>query len=349
MIKINGKSLVKGQINGKEIQKIVINGNTVWTSAPVYVEPTTWSVNNNITMPQTGNGFYARYIWSIGDNVYYSYTTNQKVYNKTNNTWSNKTWSGLTRITANRMFFIKRTAISIYYANNVDSKMYQNGVATATLTPGNSWSQVTMTDGQPGNSYYDMIQGKLGIYRDKYTFNPSTNAFTQNISVEGETSNNKFSVNFAFVDGEHIYGLRSNGGSTAATYWVELDEVNKIWKNTTINGNSQNASGQGYISGYWTDGYNVYATRRTNATTPATYEQVKYDRDTKSFVTKVWSGINNNVGALYTFTIDGKIYMYDGTNVYQLDKDFFDYKQDIDSYYIMGNIGLNTQMLIKSQ
>lgn len=40
MIKINGKSLVKGQINGKEVQKIVINGNTVYNGK----KPKNWSV-----------------------------------------------------------------------------------------------------------------------------------------------------------------------------------------------------------------------------------------------------------------------------------------------------------------
>ena len=39
--------------------------------------------------------FYGAFIWTDGDNIYYSYESNHYVLDKSTSTWVSKTWNGI--------------------------------------------------------------------------------------------------------------------------------------------------------------------------------------------------------------------------------------------------------------
>ena len=61
----------------------------------------TWG--SNITVASTNVNSY--YYWTDGTNVYYSNGSTQKIWDKTNRNWVNKTWTGLTSFNGNEVFF----------------------------------------------------------------------------------------------------------------------------------------------------------------------------------------------------------------------------------------------------
>lgn len=59
-------------------------------------------VNNNMPMPVSNAQAYQFWVWN--GNLYYSQSTNQKVYNPSTNTWSNAGWTGQTNFNGARLF-----------------------------------------------------------------------------------------------------------------------------------------------------------------------------------------------------------------------------------------------------
>ena len=62
----------------------------------------------------------AKYIWSDGTNIYYSYGTNQYVLN--GDTWEAKTWNGLTKFYASGIW---TDGTNIYYSYNTEQYILQ--------------------------------------------------------------------------------------------------------------------------------------------------------------------------------------------------------------------------------
>lgn len=102
------------QINGED----GTDGKGILKSIKPRQLPDTWST-------KTWNGltsFNGDYIWTDGENIYYSNTSNQYVLNKETSTWSAKTWNGLTP----NARYIWTDGENIYYGSSASTQRVLN-------------------------------------------------------------------------------------------------------------------------------------------------------------------------------------------------------------------------------
>ena len=100
--------------------------------------------------------FKAQQIWKDGDNIYYSYNSNNYVLNKATSTWEPKTWYGLTNVDA-EMIWADGSSV---YLSDWDENSYILDKATSTWTP-ISWGEVTIHGNDvwiDGDSMYCNVQ-----------------------------------------------------------------------------------------------------------------------------------------------------------------------------------------------
>ena len=249
--------------------------NTTGTSLDVW-EAKTW---NGLT------GFNGDSVWTDGENIYYSYGSDQYVLDKSTSTWSAKTWSGLTDFYSSSVW---TDGENIYYS--VSSSQYVLDKSTSTWKT-KTWSGLTSfsglgvwTDGE--NIYYS--GGSSHYVLDKSTSTWSAKTWS------GLTS---FNGNNLWTDGENIY--YSNG----STQYV-LNKSTSTWSAKTWNG----LTGF-YSSSVWTDGENIYYSGSTT--------QNVLDKSTSAWSVKTWNGLTS----LYGFCVwtDGEnIYYSYGSNQYVL-------------------------------
>ena len=110
----------------------------------------TWETKEFYISPPSITG---QYVWTDGDNIYYSNSLKQYVLDKSTNTWEPKTWSGLTKFGGDSIW---TDGVDIYYSYN--SQNYVLNKSTSTWEP-KTWSGLTnsrsdyiWTDGD--NIYY---------------------------------------------------------------------------------------------------------------------------------------------------------------------------------------------------
>ncbi len=233
--------------------------------------------------------FIGGYVWTDGDNIYYSNGSTQYVLNKSTSTWSTKTWSGLTNFNGNRVW---TDGYNIYYSDS--STQYVLNKATSTWSA-KTWSGLTdftgncvWTDGD--NIYYSS-------HSKQYVLNKATSTWSTK-TWSGLTS---FYGGFVWTDGDNIYCVYNN-----KTYYV-LNKSTSTWSTKTFSG------GPGYISvdRIWTDGYNIYYSDSST--------QYVLNKATSTWSAKTWSGLTNFIGG-YVWTDSDNIYYSDGSKQYVLNK-----------------------------
>ena len=220
--------------------------------------------------------FEGDYIWSDGENIYYSYSSNQYVLNKLTLTWSIKTWNGLTNIYGNHIW---TDGENIYYSYG-SSNQYVLDKSTSTWSP-KEWTGLTnyigdyiWTDGE--NIYYSFLG-------DQYILDKSTSTWSPKI-WSGLTS---FYGPGTWSDGDNIYY------SVSSNQYV-LDKLTSTWSPKTWTGLT-NPEG-GYI---WLDGDNIYYSEGSN--------QYVLDKLTSTWSPKIWTGLTD-FDSIYIWT--------DGNNIY---------------------------------
>ncbi len=109
-------------------------------------------------------------IWTDGDNIYYSYSSNQYVLDKNTSTWTKKTWTGLTRFDRP---YIWTDGNNIYYSYS--SNQYVLDKATSTWNP-KTWTGLTSFSGNSIWTDGDNVYYSNGS--DQYVLNKVTSTWT---------------------------------------------------------------------------------------------------------------------------------------------------------------------------
>ena len=226
--------------------------------------------------------FNSEYVWTDGENTYYSNGTIHKVLNKKTSTWDAKTWSGLTNFYG---YNVWTNGTDIYYSSGTSHYVLNKSNSTWNSK---SWSGVqTMKsfDGQyiwtDGTTIYYSDGSKNGMFDGTY--------WQQKYWPNLEYPNAKY----IWTDGTTIYYSYGTTqyylqyGSWTSKSWTTLSDFNGI--------------------DVWSDGTNVYY---SNAT-------AQYKLNGSQWTIVTWTGYSSFSGQ-YTWT-DGTDYYYsNSTNQYSL-------------------------------
>lgn len=243
--------------------------------------------------PKTWNGltfFCGDDIWTDGENIYYSFQSNQYVLDKSTSVWTLKIWNGLTSFNG---AYIWTDGENIYYSNGSNnqyildkststwSKKKWNGLTDLTCFAGHRiW-----TDGE--NIYYSNDL-------DHYVLDKSTSTW-QRKSWNGLISINSWNI---WTDGDNIYY------SNDLEQYV-LDKATSTWIEKTWNGSNEFF----YGSDTWTDGKNVYYSCGLN--------QCILDKATSTWIDKRWDNLTD-FGGWNIWTDGENVYYSNGTTQYIL-------------------------------
>ena len=231
---------------------------------------------------------YGRYIWTDGENIYFSSGGYQYVLVKSTSTWSVKTWSGFTTIYGDNIW---ADGENIYFSRGADQYVLDKSTSTWSVK---TWSGLTTiygrniwTDGE--NIYYSSGP-------DQYVLDKSTSTW----SVKTWSGLTSFSGDNIWTDGENIYY------SYSSQQYV-LDKSTSTWSAKTWNG----LSGATFFSGsyIWTDGENIYLSSGV--------DQYVLVKSTSTWSVKTWSGFAVFSGS-YIWTDGENIYCSDSPNQYVL-------------------------------
>ena len=231
--------------------------------------------------------FYGNYVWTDGDNIYYSFESTQYVLDKSTSTWSQKTWTGLASFYGNNIW---TDGENIYYSFWSDHYVLNKSTSTWSVK---TWSGLTSfrgigiwTDGE--KVYYS-------IGSDQYVLNKSTSTW----STKRWTGLTNFEGSNVWTDGENIY--YSNG---SLKQYV-LNKISSIWiKKEWVNLTSFNGQ---YI---WTDGEDVYYSSPYSS-------QCVLDKTTSTWIEKEWPNLTSFDGQ-YIWTIGEDIYYSKSATQYTL-------------------------------
>jgi len=231
--------------------------------------------------------FTGQYIWTDGENIYYSYSTTQYVLNKSTSTCSEKTWTGLTNFYGN---YIWTDGENIYYSSSSDQYVLNKTTSTWSKK---SWNGISSfngdriwTDGE--NIYYS-------YNLNQYILNKPTSTW----SAKSWTGLTNFNGLHVWTAGDNIY--YSKGSSQYI-----LNKSNSTWSTKSWTGLTSF-----YGSYIWTDGENIYYN----------YGSDKYilDKLTSTWSTKSWTGLEI-FDARYVWTDGKNIYYSDSSNQYKFNK-----------------------------
>ena len=183
--------------------------------------------------------FNGNHIWTDGDNIYYSYSSNQYVLDKSTSAWSEKTWNEFSNINGQNVW---TDGENIYYSNGTNNQ-YVLDKETSTWTQ-KTWTGLTSfsgdriwTDGE--NIYYSYGP-------NQYILNRATSTWTE------KTWNIGFSGDYIWTDKENIYY------SNSSLQYV-LDKSTSTWVAKTWTGLTSF-----YGNDIWTDGTNIYYSNSTS-------------------------------------------------------------------------------------
>ena len=235
--------------------------------------------------------FYGQYIWTDGDNIYYSIGSSQYVLDKSTSTWSAKTWTGLTSFYGD---YIWTDGDNIYYSYNSTNYVLDKSTSTWNTK---TWNGLTnfrgdyiWTDGT--NIYYSNSS-------TQYVLDKSTSTWSE----KTWTGLTNFTGKYVWSDGDNIY--YSNGGSSSQ---YVLDKATSTWSQKTWTGLTSF-----YGDRIWTDGDNIYYSNGGSSS------QYVLDKSTSTWSTKTWTGGYASINGSYIWT--------DGTNIYySYDGDNYEFK-----------------------
>ena len=180
------------------------------------------------------SAFVGKYVWTDGENIYWSSSTDKYVLNRETSTWEPKTWGGLTSPDGSHIW---TDGENIYYSRATDQYVLNRETSTwGTKT----WQGLTSfysgsiwTDGE--NIYHSSGTGQYVLNRETSTWEPKT--------WNGITS---FYGGDIWTDGNDIYY------SNNASQYV-LNRETSTWEPKTWQGLASF-----HRSGIWTDGNDIY-------------------------------------------------------------------------------------------
>ena len=225
--------------------------------------------------------FDGRYTWTDGDNIYYSYSSNHYVLDKSTSTWTTKSWTGLTSFVGEHIW---TDGDNIYYSDS--SAQYVLDKFTSTWST-KTWSGITYLYGQA-----IWTDGENTYFSDgatQYVLDKSTSTWSSK-SWSGLTS---FYGYLIWTDGENVYY------SSGSNQYI-LDRSTSTWSTKTWSGLT---SFDGI--NVWSDGNYVYYSGPTS--------QYVLNTSTSTWTEKVWTGLTSFTG-LNTWTDGTNYYFSTGTN-----------------------------------
>ena len=273
----NGNWWINGEDTGKPSR-----GADGAAGADGYISSKKAKIQSYKWIPTTWNGFtdfYGTYIWTDGENIYYSARADQYVLDRATSTWTEKTWNGLTNFYGQDVW---TDGENIYYSIGANQYVLDRATSTWRVKIWNGLTNMSgrqlWTDGE--NIYHSNEAVQYVLDRATSTWTKKTwNGLT---NFSGELG--------LWTDGENIY--HSNAGQYV------LDRATSTWRVKIWNGLT-NLMGA-YV---WTDGENIYYS--------AGADQYVLDRATSTWTEKTWNGFTNfYAGVIWT---DGEnIYLSSG-------------------------------------
>ena len=253
--------------------------------------------------------FNASYIWTDGDNIYYSVNTKQYVLNKSTSTWETKTWSGLTDFSGE---YIWTDGDNIYYSPGTSSGQRVLNKSTST------WETKTWSGFSNPNGQYIWTDGTNIYYSNgsnyQYRLNKETSTWTNISYWQGVNFPEK---QYIWTDGDDIYYSYNN------SHWI-LNKQTSTWVTKTFNGTSGALKFQGTL--VWTDGKNTYWSSYS------LNEHYVLNKETSTWTAKTWTGLTVIRAGMVWKDNDNVYYSYTSSQ-YVLDKTVTGVKFPADQTY----------------
>lgn len=256
--------------------------------------------------PKTWKGltnFSGMFIWTDGNNVYFSNASTQYILNKSTDTWETKTWSGLTDFYGSNVW---TDGNNIYYSQG--SNHYVLDTSNDTWST-KTWSGTTSFAG--ANVWTDGTSIYLSSGTSQYILNKSIDTW-ETKTWSGLTSFNGTGIwkngnNIYYSNGTNQYVLNKSADTWSAKTWSGL---------TDFDGE--------YI---WTDGNDIYYSRYSS--TSGNSQQYILNKSTDTWISKTWKTYNNITGVCI-WTDGNSIYYSVGGNNYVYRNDLSDYAKKAD-------------------
>ena len=203
----------------------------------------------------TWNGltdFNGSYIWTDGDNIYYSYGTNQYILNKSTSTWTAKTWNGLTDLYGSQIW---TDGDNVYYSYGAAQYVLNKSTSTWTAK---TWNGLTWNGLTYFRSNYIWTDGNDIYYSCYLGANYAENG--QKV-LKGDTWSNKTwnGISSTAMKGEEIWTYGDNIYYSDGAAQYVLSRGTSLWTAKKWNGLSSF-----YAEYIWTDGENIYSSDGTN-------------------------------------------------------------------------------------
>lgn len=209
--------------------------------------------------------FVGKWVWTDGDNIYYSFNGDNYVLDKSTSTWSTKTWNGTSAFDSSLIGGAVWTdGNDIYYSNGPDQFVLNKSTSTWTTKTWDGiyqpYASSIWTDGE--NIYYS--SGSTNFVYDKSTTKWSSKSWNGYHQIDGPN---------IWTDGDNIY-------FSSGTNQYVLDKATSTWNPKTWNGLTS------YYGVYvWTDGTDVYYSDNSN--------QYVLDKATSTWNPKTWDGLTS--------------------------------------------------------
>lgn len=227
--------------------------------------------------------FDGSYVWTDGENIYYSHFEQQYQLDKSTSTWRTKNWGN--KLTSFDSTDIWTDGNKIYYSDYLSHYW---------LNPNNSeWEEITWDE-------------PLESFQGRYVWTDGENTYyskNTNEQYRLGTNNNWESQqwnNFTPRSGEHIWTDGKNIYYSNDFQQYQLDKTTSTWNAKTWGGVTTRFFGQDI----WTDGTNIYYSYVTHL---ATQHHQLIDKANGIWSNKTWNGFTD---------FNGRNVWTDGVNVY---------------------------------
>ena len=259
--------------------------------------------------PITWNGlssFNGEFVWTDGENIYYSYGSNQYVLNKSTSTWTAKTWNGLSEFYGS---YIWTDGTNIYYSYSNTQMVLNKSTSTWSAK---TWNDLTEFDGiniwKDGDDIYysspssgtTSLSG--GTPKKQYVLNKSTDTWVSK-TWNGESN---FAGSTVWFDGQKFH-MKTSNGSTGYSYEYVLDKSTSTW--------TQIASGRVSSGIFIATGDRIW-TYRGNIYTSSGSNNYVWDPDADEWISKTWEGISVNISGNDVWSDGEKLYYSHGSSQY---------------------------------
>ena len=236
-------------------------------------------------------------IWSDGENIYYSDGEGGNyVLNKSNNTWTTKSWNGTSSLDGKNIW---TDGQNIYNSKSYRTNQFVLDRSTDTWTTKawreNNWNAQGSFIWTDGENIYGFRSGSTETFSCVLE-----KATSGGLDAWNDKIWNGFSkIIDVWTDGQNIYSSYDDNQYV-------LDKSTDTWNQKTWNGLTS-FRGE-YI---WTDGNNIYYSSGNN--------QYILDKSTSTWSAKTWSGLTSFDGRY--IWVDGEdVYYSNGNNQYVLVK-----------------------------